>query len=92
MSDIEGRMAELRAAFVIRARVNHEALIAAEARGDREEIRLIAHNLAGKGGLFGFPEITEAARHIEDAIDEDAPSEALGACCERLYGELRKLD
>jgi len=36
-----------------------------------ESLRRIAHTLAGSGGTFGFPEITEAARALEYAPDPE---------------------
>jgi two-component system cell cycle response regulator len=36
-----------------------------------EAVRRIAHSLQGSGGTYGFPEITESARLLEDADDRD---------------------
>jgi HPt (histidine-containing phosphotransfer) domain-containing protein len=34
-------------------------------------LRLLAHRLRGSGGIYGFPEITEAAGFLEDAPEAD---------------------
>ncbi|WP_455378912.1 PAS domain S-box protein [Petrachloros mirabilis] len=38
--------------------------------GDFELIRLLMHNMAGSGGLYGFPHLSEAARAIERAANQ----------------------
>jgi HPt (histidine-containing phosphotransfer) domain-containing protein len=42
-----------------------EELLAA---GDEEELGRLAHQLKGAGGGYGFPQITEAAAGLEQAI------------------------
>ena len=37
------------------------------------EVRRLAHSLRGSGGTYGFPEVTEAARLLEDASEADRP-------------------
>jgi len=41
-----------------------------------KDIRALAHHLAGSGGIFGFPEVSEAAAPLEDFIDGIAEGEA----------------
>jgi len=44
-----------------------EAIRAALAQGDYEAIRSIGHKLKGSGGGYGFDQITEIGRSMEDA-------------------------
>jgi len=68
-------LADLRASFLQRVRRNIAALAedhAALKRGDArphtlEWIRDVAHSLSGAGGIYGFPEISDAAAAVEDA-------------------------
>jgi HPt (histidine-containing phosphotransfer) domain-containing protein len=41
-------------------------------QGQHEELRRIAHQLKGAGGGYGFPQITDAAARLEEALKEDA--------------------
>lgn len=36
-----------------------------------DQLRIVAHSLHGSGTTFGFPEITEAARKVEHAVDDE---------------------
>src|SRR5437016_9007238 len=49
-----------------------------------DSIRRIAHLLRGSGGTYGFPEITEGARRVEEA-----PAEALQEPLRTLLETLR---
>jgi HPt (histidine-containing phosphotransfer) domain-containing protein len=40
--------------------------------GQVEELRRLAHQLKGAGGGYGFPQITDAAARLEEAIKEGA--------------------
>lgn len=91
MSGFDDRMTQLRARFVARAREDRSALQEVARRGDRARLREIAHSLAGNGGIFGFPEISAAASAVEDALDEDAPGEALDRLCRQLDDRLAAL-
>ncbi|HEY0331987.1 MAG TPA: response regulator [Rhodopseudomonas sp.] len=64
------------ASFVLRAAADAATLGGLRAELDRDgdpttalaAIRRLAHGLAGAGGIFGFPEISEAGAALEDAI------------------------
>lgn len=71
MSEFDDRLTELRARFLARAADDYAALRAARDAGDCETIRRIAHSLAGGAGIFGFPEISAAARVVEEADEND---------------------
>lgn len=53
--------------------MEHLAALGPEGEG---ELRVIAHRIAGQGGTFGLPEISQAAAAVEDA-DPNAMAEAL---------------
>ncbi len=40
-------------------------------KGALDELRAIAHQLAGRGGTFGAPAITTTARAVEEASDAE---------------------
>jgi HPt (histidine-containing phosphotransfer) domain-containing protein len=71
MKDFHARMAELRARFAEEAEKDRERLIKALADDDRPTIRSIAHSMAGRAGLFGFPEVSEKAAALESALDNE---------------------
>jgi diguanylate cyclase (GGDEF)-like protein len=50
-----------------------------------DSLRRIAHSLRGSGATYGFPEITEAARELEEASEQE-----LGARAETLIVTLRE--
>jgi CheY-like chemotaxis protein len=71
--------------------VSRKALIAAMqqamARGDRAEVRRIAHQLTGSFGLYGFRWASEQSRHIENSFSRIASgdlSRLAGELCEHL--------
>ncbi len=47
------------------------------AQGDLPQIQVLAHQLKGAGGGYGFPQITEAADALENAVREGADSSLL---------------
>lgn len=55
------------------------------AGGAFAEVRDLAHQLAGRGGTFGAPEITAAARGVEEASDAELPA-ALAALAATAAG------
>lgn len=73
LDQFEGRLARLR----LLARQLREAPTPADLR----ELSLIFHHLTGSGTTYGFPEITEAARPINDLLrplrEAGAPLSAL---------------
>lgn len=64
------------------------AMEACLSEDDLDHLKLMAHQLKGAGGGYGFPQITEAAASLEQALRESAePSsvkERLGVLCEVL--------
>jgi HPt (histidine-containing phosphotransfer) domain-containing protein len=74
MTAHDERMAVLRERFLARAERDRLALIEAEAAGDGEGVRRIAHGLAGASGTFGFPELGTIARSVEYAEEDEMRS------------------
>lgn len=69
MSAFEDKMEQLRARFRLRAASERDLLTRALNDGDRDEIRRIAHGLAGTAGVFGYGEISRDALMLEEAVD-----------------------
>ena len=72
MTDLESRLAALRAAFIDRAAADLPILRAAIEAEDRGEAVRIAHRLAGAAGLYGFGAFGEAASRVEQALEAGA--------------------
>jgi HPt (histidine-containing phosphotransfer) domain-containing protein len=71
--DSAPEMAELRVAYLDRRRAELGSLEQAMHEGDFAAIRKAGHNLKGTGTAYGFEEITEIGRSLEDAAkDGDA--------------------
>ena len=83
------RIQALRGRFLERARADRNAIAAAWDAGDDEALRGLSHGLAGNAGMFGYAEIGEAARNLEDALSEDRPVDDLVG---RLLSMLDALD
>lgn len=81
-------LAQLAARYRTRAAAALESLEALRAAGPPgEEIRALAHRLAGTAGTLGFMPLSEAARVVEEALMDrlPCPPETL----DRLATELR---
>ncbi|MBA4765645.1 Hpt domain-containing protein [Qipengyuania sp. 902] len=87
-AELEIRMAQMAARFAARAGEHEAALQAAIAADDREAIASQAHRLAGIAGMFGQPQVGEAAARLEDIVE--AGGDYLDAA-ERLSAMLRDL-
>ena len=73
MTEFDDKMAELRQRFVDRCPAWLGDLDAALDARDGEAVARLAHRLAGNAGMFGYPELSEAAAELESAaIDGDA--------------------
>jgi HPt (histidine-containing phosphotransfer) domain-containing protein len=82
----EDRMAALRQRFVAATSGQADEIEALLQRGDLEAVRGLAHGLAGRSGMFGFAELGETARRVDEA---DAA--ALPALADELVASLRRL-
>ena len=92
MTNFEQRMAELRGRFAARTDGELRRLIGAIDRRDAEAIGSIAHRLAGNAGVFGFHQLGDAAKEVEDALDGRAPADELERSCRTLAAQLGTLD
>ena len=56
-----------------------------EISGGTEGLRRLAHNLKGSGATYGFPDISEAARSLEELLLAESPDrEAQEKACQKL--------
>lgn len=91
MDDIDARMAALSARFAAQLAETTAIIEACLARRAWAELTAPCHSLAGRAGMFGQPALGDAARSVEEAIDEDAPPEEIERLTEDLLGCLRAL-
>jgi HPt (histidine-containing phosphotransfer) domain-containing protein len=70
MSPFEERMAKLKLRYAARLDAEKLLLEQALASGDRAEVRRLAHGLSGSGAVFGYPDLSEAGRSLEAAVDK----------------------
>ena len=66
------RMQQLRIRFAERALCERDELQTALSAGDHATAIRILHSLAGNAGLFGHPELGDAARDLEQALERGA--------------------
>jgi HPt (histidine-containing phosphotransfer) domain-containing protein len=68
-----------------------EALCDALDQADHQMLMHLAHQLKGAGGGYGYPQITDAARIVEQATrEEDVPVELLCRCVHDLVELCRR--
>lgn len=84
MEDFERRMEVLRARFVQRAQGDAQILRQAWDVRDDETLRRVSHSLAGNAGLFGQPQLSEAARQLEEALQRPETAGHLHAKVEAI--------
>ena len=85
------RLATLRTRFVVRAAEDRQILAELEppfSRAAREQVRLLAHRLAGAAGTFGYPEASEAAFELEEVCETGRDDLALRAALDKLDAAL----
>jgi CheY-like chemotaxis protein len=78
---LKAAMPELRERYAQRLRTQSSELLDFISRCERGKLtdeacgnmRILAHSLCGTGRTFGFPEISDAARYLETAIDGGPP-------------------
>jgi HPt (histidine-containing phosphotransfer) domain-containing protein len=58
-------------------------------QGALEDLQRLAHQLKGAGGGYGFPQITEAAASLEQALKEGSPESAIKDRTRLLCATLR---
>jgi HPt (histidine-containing phosphotransfer) domain-containing protein len=77
-------MADALAYYVDRLPRIAEELQSASARGERDELARLLHQLKGSAGSYGFPTIGEAARAAESAVRGVADTAALALALDRV--------
>src|SRR4051812_42312237 len=92
--EFEKRLAELRLAFLAQLRDLGTGLEELEGRLsdvnpglveiERMRLRALAHRLAGNGGLFGLPQLSEWGHRTERLCQSAAPAESLRASVAEL--------
>lgn len=70
------KMAALRERFSASLAEQTERLPALLEAGDLDGLRALAHSLAGRAGMFGFPELGEIARQADEADPAALPDHA----------------
>jgi HPt (histidine-containing phosphotransfer) domain-containing protein len=70
------KMAALRQHFVASIGDQSERIGALLEAGDIDGVRALAHSLAGRSGMFGFPELGEIARAVDEADEAGLPDRA----------------
>jgi HPt (histidine-containing phosphotransfer) domain-containing protein len=66
-----------------------ESLRSALLAGDRARLRMLAHQLRGSAGGYGFPALGNAAANVEILILSGAGDERIGGAVERLVHRCR---
>lgn len=84
-------MQALRQRFIGEAEGEAAALEAQATAQAWIEVRDLSHRVAGRAGMFGFPDLTDLARELEEAVDANASSAALHRLVGGLVRRLRGL-
>jgi len=81
-------MLEIVCEFVAEFPAKAAAMEACLSGDDLDHLKVMAHQLKGAGGGYGFPQITAAAASLEQALKENVGpgqvKERLGLLCETL--------
>lgn len=91
MAKFDDRMAALRGRFITQTANDVERLRAGIAAREWFDVRDICHGLAGRAGMFGFPELGDAARALEESIDRGDAPESLDRLTDQLLAEAEQL-
>ena len=69
-----------------------EDLEARLAEGDMAQLQVLAHQLKGAGGGYGFPQITEVAASLEQCLKDGADAATVKDRCDALCETLRAVE
>lgn len=96
--NFEGRLAALRTRFLDRATIEAaelEGIASSREAGasgpPQQQIRRIAHRLAGAAGTFGFAAIGARAAELEALVSDVPDSPELADACRALVAEIRRM-
>jgi HPt (histidine-containing phosphotransfer) domain-containing protein len=92
VTEFDARMAELRERFVTRMVAERVEIEAELARGGWGAVRDVCHGLSGLAGVFGLAPIGDAARAVEDAVNDGASAEAIRALGAVLLARMKDAD
>jgi CheY-like chemotaxis protein/HPt (histidine-containing phosphotransfer) domain-containing protein/anti-sigma regulatory factor (Ser/Thr protein kinase) len=88
----EARLGRLVAQYVNNLRGTVQAMLAAVQSRDHAALRGLAHRMMGSAGLYGFPQLAEAARRLHDAVKAETPrDEHLERCARRIENLVAEL-
>jgi len=82
---VDPEIAELIPAFLAAMRERAEAIIRAAHEGRADEVKSLAHQIIGPGGSYGFPEVSDWGRGMEQSAQRGNLEETV-----KTAGELRK--
>jgi HPt (histidine-containing phosphotransfer) domain-containing protein len=68
---VDGELADLTRGYLESLRSTVAAVKNARSAGDFIALRSLAHQTRGAAGMYGFPELSETAGLLDDAIAED---------------------
>lgn len=91
MADIDDRMRALRAKFIAQTLDSLPSIEMSATSRDWPSLVGAAHSLAGRAGMFGFRDLGEAARDLEEAIETGAEDDALDKLSSKLLEAIRLL-
>ena len=92
MTDFDAQIAALRERFVTRMAAERVVIAAELARGGWIAVRDICHGLSGLAGVFGYAPIGDAARAVEDAVDDGAGPEIVRELAAVLLARMKDAD
>jgi HPt (histidine-containing phosphotransfer) domain-containing protein len=92
VTDFAERMQALRRRFIDQAGEEAGEIERHAAAGAWRDVRDLSHRLAGRAGMFGFSELTDLARALEEAVEAAAPPDRLQALAAELVQRLRTIE
>jgi len=92
VTEFDAQMAALRERFLTRMATEREIITAELARGGWVAVRDVCHGLSGLAAVFGFAPIGDAARTVEDAVDDGAGPEAIRELAAVLLARMKDAD
>jgi HPt (histidine-containing phosphotransfer) domain-containing protein len=91
MTDFEERLGAIRLRFVEQAGIDADAIQRSVDESAWKAVRDLSHGIAGRAGMFGFDELTNAARQLERGIDCAEPEDHIHRLALTLIADLRAL-
>jgi signal transduction histidine kinase/HPt (histidine-containing phosphotransfer) domain-containing protein len=79
-------------AFIADLPVQVSQLLALLQNQDIAAVRDLAHQIKGTAGMYGFMQLTDAARQLEQTLDSTAATEAIAAGLHSLVELIRRVD